>query len=151
MELNMYLFKTDASKVTVSQIKTHLDNNQDPNIKAPTFSMGDNVMGGFSACHIAIAKCNNGSKGDCSKGLEIVKLLHRHSADLDMVDIKGATPLMYCAMYDRLEIAKYLIEQNVDKTKKLTDGPDKGWTAYDIAIDTTNGTMGSPRISAILN
>ncbi|RZI78293.1 MAG: ankyrin repeat domain-containing protein [Variovorax sp.] len=59
----------------------------------------------------------------------IVELLLSHGAEPDFAPPGGKTPLMFAAMFNRLEILKFLMTRDVDVNKKSSEG----LTALDLA------------------
>ena len=81
---------------------------------------------GMNAIMLVIEECYN----NMSDSADIVKLVHeKGSVDLNWHDNEGETALMYCCKFNQHKTVEYLLEKEVDTTKKNNQGQ----TARDIA------------------
>lgn len=65
---------------------------------------------------------------------DIVELLLKKNADVNVTDNQGTTPLMYAVQFKNSEVVKWLLEHKADKTK--VDA--KGKTAFEYAVFSGN-------------
>lgn len=65
---------------------------------------------------------------------DIVALLLKKNADVNLTDNQGTTPLMYAVQFKNSEVVKWLLEHNADKTKVDSQGK----TAFEYAVFSGN-------------
>lgn len=78
----------------------------------------DNLVNGKAPIHYFIQKINDGKPGDDYRSLAYLRIFIENGADIDIQDLNGNTPLMYCSMLNREKSAQYLIKNGANTKLK---------------------------------